>query len=99
MKIYISEKDMHKHNYCDTYFYDAIIGELDYAENQTTVTIQSLEQLKQEVRREFAEKVKASVSENSYTVYYNKFSSDNGMTEDGFAELIDNLLKQYEVEE
>lgn len=102
-KIFISEKDMPISCY-GCVCYDGENGRckvLDtYLEGEHIPRIcplKSLEQHDNEVRREFAEKVKASVCENAYTVYYDKFSSDNGMTEDGFNELIDNLLKQYEV--
>ena len=96
MKIYMSEKDVHL---------DAINTatiELT-AENgfdkimvwvYNGVPVESLEQLKQEVRREFAEKLK-SVSYHDVHIFndgaINQYIIQN--------KDIDNLLKQYEVEE
>lgn len=109
MKIYMSEKDMPKNKDfkckgCE--FIEHISATQKVCKltgthghgNNGDCPLKSLEQHDNEVRREFAEKVKASVCENAYTVYYDKFSSDNGMTKDGFNELINDLLKQCEVE-
>ena len=108
MKIYISEKDM-PNNCGDVRCAPfACYGNAECIRTKTkleTCPLQSLEQHDNEVRREFAEKVKAFLDEQTTTVV-NELTiiSENCKkcykgSQDNRHKFIDDLLKQLEAEE